>query len=181
TVGTATEIYDYLRLLFARVGRTYCIQCGKEVKKDTVDEVAAAVVRLGDGTRVNVLFPLQMQTVAPKPEKSGKNKRVKSSSAKSSSAALDEALKSRLFDLRKRGFNRLYQNGQIFEFSTPESLLDVNFSQPVFLLVDRLAVSSDSRARIVDAVEIGYRESGEVIFEAPQRLRFSQRFECKRC
>ncbi|HEV2717888.1 MAG TPA: excinuclease ABC subunit UvrA, partial [Terriglobales bacterium] len=91
-------------------------------------------------------------------------------------------------ELRKRGFNRLYQNGQIFEFSTPESLLDVNFAEPVFLLVDRLAVSSDSRARIVDAVEISYRESGEVIFETapregelPQRLRFSQRFECKRC
>src|SRR5207253_8046270 len=96
-------------------------------------------------------------------------------------AAVDDQVKARLFELRKRGFNRLYQNGQIFEFSTPESLLDLNFAEPVFLLVDRLAVSSDSRARIVDAVEIGYRESGEVIFEAPQRLRFSQRFECKRC
>src|SRR6202048_2312357 len=62
TVGTATEIYDYLRLLFARVGRTYCLQCGnqvKQVKKDTVDEVADAVLKLGDGTRLNVLFPLQ--------------------------------------------------------------------------------------------------------------------------
>ena len=94
----------------------------------------------------------------------------------------------RLFELRQRGFNRLYQNGQIFEFSTPESLLDVDFSQPVFLLVDRLVVSPDARARIVDAIEISYRESGEVIFEtAPrdeqpsQQLRFSQRFECKHC
>ena len=59
TVGTATEIYDYLRLLFARVGRTYCLQCGQEVKKDTVDEVTAAVLALGEGTRLNVLFPLQ--------------------------------------------------------------------------------------------------------------------------
>src|SRR5205085_5357262 len=69
-----------------------------------------------------------------------------------------------------------------------ESLLDVNFSEPVFLLVDRLVVSADGRARIVDAVEIGYRESGEVIFETvprdeqpTHRLRFSQRFECKQC
>ncbi|MFZ1132920.1 MAG: excinuclease ABC subunit A, partial [Terriglobales bacterium] len=99
-------------------------------------------------------------------------------------------IKARLFDLRKRGFNRIFQNGQIFEFSTPESLLDVNFSQPVFGLVDRLVVASDQRARIVDAVEIAYREAGEVIFETaprsedgdgttPRRLRFSQRFECK--
>src|SRR5437667_5349796 len=58
TVGTATEIYDYLRLLFARVGRTYCAKCGAEVKKDTVDEIAEAVLALGEGTRLNVLFPV---------------------------------------------------------------------------------------------------------------------------
>ena len=58
TVGTATEIYDYLRLLFARVGRTFCVECGHEVKKDTVDEVAEAVLALGEGTRLKVLFPV---------------------------------------------------------------------------------------------------------------------------
>src|SRR5205807_6931057 len=101
---------------------------------------------------------------------------------------LTEGLKIRLFDLRKAGFNRLYQSGLIVEFSTPESLLNVNFSQPVFMLVDRLTVSPEGRARIVDAVETAYRESGEVIFELAPRddqparqLRFSQRFECKNC
>src|SRR6195256_1256839 len=59
TVATATEIYDYLRLLFARVGRTYCLQCGQEVKKDTVDEIAETVLAMPAGTRLNVLFPLQ--------------------------------------------------------------------------------------------------------------------------
>src|SRR5947207_1120409 len=59
TVGTATEIYDYLRLLFARVGRTYCRRCGLEVKKDTVDEVAEGVLALGEGTRLHVLFPVR--------------------------------------------------------------------------------------------------------------------------
>src|SRR6201984_549887 len=58
TVATATEIYDYLRLLFARVGRTYCIECGNEVKQDTGDEVAEAVLALGEGMRLNVVFPL---------------------------------------------------------------------------------------------------------------------------
>ncbi len=57
TVATATEIYDYLRLLFARVGRTFCLQCGQEVKKDTVDEVTDSVLALGEGTRLNVLVP----------------------------------------------------------------------------------------------------------------------------
>jgi excinuclease ABC subunit A len=106
-----------------------------------------------------------------------------------------------LFDLRKAGFNRLYQRGEVFEFSTQESLLDINFSEPVFVLVDRLMVSAEARTRIVDAIETAYRESGEVIFEVPgeeedvagegpsdsgpvratRALRFAQRFECKEC
>src|SRR5499427_4751839 len=59
TVATATEIYDYLRLLFSRIGRTYCLQCGQEIKKDTVDEVADRLLALPEGTRLQVLFPLQ--------------------------------------------------------------------------------------------------------------------------
>jgi excinuclease ABC subunit A len=187
TVGTATEIYDYLRLLFARVGRTYCLQCGQEVKKDTVDEVADAVMGLGEGTRLHALFPLQTPVAAPVVGKPPKT-RGKRSKAKAAEVAISDQLKARLLDLRTRGFNRLYQKGQIFEFSTPESLLDVNFAEPVFLLVDRLVVSPEARARIVDAVEIGYRESGEIIFETVSRdeqpahyLRFSQRLECKAC
>ncbi|HEX3354939.1 MAG TPA: excinuclease ABC subunit UvrA [Terriglobales bacterium] len=194
TVATATEIYDYLRLLFARIGRTFCLQCGQEVKKDTVDEVTASVLALGEGVRLNVLFPLKGAAAqastskeSSKPRKSGTGV-TKASRPRRGQDALSDQLKARLSELRQRGFNRLYQNGQIFEFSTPESLLDVDFSKPVFLLVDRLVVSLDARARIVDAIEISYREAGEVIFEtAPrddqpsQQLRFSQRFECKQC
>jgi len=192
TVATATEIFDYLRLLFARVGRTYCLLCGQEVKKDTVDEVAGRLLALEEGTRLNVLFPIQpyvnATAAAAGDDKSGKKSRGKKKADESGlpSGAPSDAMKARLFDLRKRGFNRLFQNGQVFEFSTPESLLDVNFSEPVFGLVDRLVVSPDQRSRIVDAIEIGYREAGEVIFESAaregetaQRLRFSQRFECK--
>jgi len=191
TVGTATEIYDYLRLLFARVGRTYCIQCGQEVKKDTVDEVAGRVLAMEAGTRLQVLFPLQTPGMAT-PEGKAKKKagsRTKSSRKTASPGSdVSDQLKTRLMDLRTRGFNRLFQNGQIFEFSTPESLLEVNFDQPVFVLVDRLVVTADARARIVDAVEIAYREAGEVIFQSVPRegasaeqFRFSQRFECKTC
>ena len=203
TVATATEIYDYLRLLFARVGRTYCVKCGKEVKKDTVDGVADTIVALEPETRLQVLFPLQ-QSAMQRQETAAVSRRMRgrdglgtptlrsrpSKTKKTDDGQLSEALKTRLFDLRKAGFNRLYQAGQVFEFSTPESLLDIDFSQPVFVLVDRLTVSADSRSRIVDAIETAYRESGEVVFESPGEalegatsslLRFSQKFECKNC
>ncbi len=184
TVATATEIYDYLRLLYARIGRTYCGNCGGEVKKDTVDEIADTLLALPEGTRFNVLFPLATETAPAEPEKK-KGRKPK----KQDAPAQDELNKNRLFELRKRGFNRLFQTGQIFEFSTPESLLDIDFTKPVYLLVDRIVTAPDNRARIVDAVESAYRESGEVIFEtvpreedaARERFRFSQRFECKNC
>jgi excinuclease ABC subunit A len=186
TVATATEIFDYLRLLFARVGRTFCIRCGEEVRRDTVDEVAAKILAMDEGTRLHVLFPLEIPGDAPVEQP--KKKTRKKAPTKATVQDISDHLKSRLFELRKRGFNRLYQNGKIYEFSTPESLLEVNFAEPIFLLVDRLVVSPDSRARIVDAVETGYRESGEVIFEtvprdgeAVRQLRYSQRFECKHC
>src|SRR5438270_3442047 len=93
TVGTATEIYDYLRLLFARVGRTYCSQCGAEVKKDTVDEVAERVLALPEGTRLNVLFPLQaaLPDVNTAPAKGRK--------MKAATAGSVGAVKTRLFEL----------------------------------------------------------------------------------
>jgi excinuclease ABC subunit A len=212
TVATATEIYDYLRLLFARVGRTYCARCGREVKKDTVDEVADAILALDPETRLQVLFPLQRPGTQESAEKGARTANTVKGKSKSppsrerrekgGAPALTEALKTRLFDLRKGGFNRLYQAGEVYEFSTPESLLDINFAEPVFVLVDRLVVSAEARTRIVDAIETAYREAGEVIFEIPKSeepdavagksarstsarsarvLRFAQRFECKEC
>ena len=183
TVATATEIYDYLRLLFARVGHTYCLQCGAEVKKDTVDEVAERILALGEDIRLNVLFPVQTAVPSPAPEKPKSGGR-----RKKAVPAHSELLKERLFELRKRGFNRLFQKSRLFEFSAPESLLDINFEEPVYALIDRIALAPDVRSRIVDAIETGYREAGEVIFETaprdeslPRQLRFAQRFECKQC
>jgi excinuclease ABC subunit A len=206
TVATATEIYDYLRLLFARVGRTYCAKCGREVKKDTVDEVADAILALDPETRLQVLFPLQRGAVgveesAGKAERPTRSKKspLLAKNARNGAPALTDVLKTRLFDLRKGGFNRLYQAGEVYEFSTPESLLDIDFAEPVFVLVDRLVVSAEARTRVVDAIETAYREAGEVIFELPRNeelaaiagggaratqtrvFRFAQRFECKDC
>ncbi|HKD44714.1 MAG TPA: excinuclease ABC subunit UvrA [Candidatus Angelobacter sp.] len=184
TVATATEIYDYLRLLFARVGRTFCRKCGQEVKTDTVDEIAQSILGLEAGTRLNVLFPVRAAGAAgPKRTRSKRSPKA-AAGANAASAVFRE----RLFDLRKKGFNRLFQNGQLFEFSTPESLLDIDFNQPLYVLVDRIAVEPGQRSRIVDGVEQSYREAGEVIFQIVPRdggqvreFRFSNRFECKHC
>ena len=187
TVATATEIYDYLRLLYARVGRTFCRNCGQEVKKDTVDEIAQTVLALPEGTRLNVLFPVRHAAPVHSEKKKPRGRKAREE-AQAAAQAADTALRDRLFDLRRKGFNRLYQNGQVFEFSTPESLLDIDFRQPVYVLADRVVAGPDQRSRIVDAVEQAYRESGEVLFETapqegeqPRHLRFAHRFECKKC
>ena len=164
TVATATEIHDFLRLLFARVGETICSKCGGCVSKDNVDDVARRILDLPERSRWYVLFPVHG----------------------TGTKGLTEPLKAKLADLRGKGFNRLYQNGRVFEFSTPESLLDVDFKKPLYALVDRLAITRDLRQRVVDAIEIGYRESQEVVFEQatevpPERLWFSERFECRQC
>jgi excinuclease ABC subunit A len=185
TVATATEIYDYLRLLFARCGTAHCIVCGGVVRRDTVDEIAASILALGEDTRLYALFPVKPRVAEPEVEA----KKRKKTKAPANPALPNDAFKERLTELRTRGFNRLYQNGKMVEFSTPESLLDLDFAQGIYALVDRLVVSSENRARIVDAAEIGFRESGEIVYETvprdeetePQRLRFSQAFECKVC
>ncbi len=204
TVATATEIYDYMRLLYARCGTMHCIVCNNLVRRDSVDEIAAAILALGEGTRLHALFPVETRrppasedlavSEHPKDEPAKPKRAVKKTKTAATQAGapepISDALRQRLTDLRARGFNRLYQQNRIFEFSSPESLLEIDFTEPVFVLVDRIAVSSESRARIVDAAEIGYRESGEIVYEVVpreddgqprQRLRFSREYECKHC
>ena len=184
TVATATEIYDYLRLFFARCGQTYCIKCGAEVRRDSPDEIANRVLAMKPGRRFYVLYALRVASA----EASGANKKPAKKKATAPAAPSPGSLQSTLSELQKRGFNRLYQDGKIHEFSTPESLLDVNFAKPVYVLVDRLAVNPESRARLVDSIEICYREGGgEAILEfvadaagnPAERLTFNERFECK--
>ncbi len=117
------------------------LNCGNEVKKDTVDEVADQILALGEGTRVQVFFPLHPRAEASEPEKpKGRGRKKKDPRKLRLTIRLPEGPS---LELRKRGFNRLYQNGQIFEFSTPESLLDVNFAESGLVLVDRLVVSAE--------------------------------------
>jgi excinuclease ABC subunit A len=180
TVATATEIYDYLRLLFARCGQTFCIKCGAEVRKDSPDEIATRILTLRPGRKFYVLYRFR---IAAAQVPAGSKRAPKKAPGPSA-----EALRQALLDLQKRGFNRLYQAGRVHEFSSPETLLDVDFSKPVYVLVDRLAVNPESRSRLVDSIEICYREGqGEAILEfiadsvgqSAERLTFNERFECK--
>jgi excinuclease ABC subunit A len=223
TVATATEIYDYLRLLYARCGTVHCVHCDGLVKRDSIDEIAEAIIGsgktggesgesgrkngesggLGEGTRLNVLFPVMSAPPPPdeeaqaaatpakaavRPAKSA-TKGAEKPVAKGGDSPHTETLKARLAELRSKGFNRLYQQGRIVEFSTPESLLELDFTLPVFVLLDRIVVSAENRSRIVDAAEVAYSEAGEVTFEEVpreesaerKRHRFSAAFECKSC
>ncbi len=203
TVATATEIYDYLRLLYARCGTVTCLHCGGIVKHDTVDEIVTTLLNLPESTRTFALFPITRaevklepmqqpateETAPPKPAKKSASKKAAKKATEAVTFNLTDSLRDRLTELRRRGYNRLYQSGNIVEFSTPESLLELDFNAPIFVLIDRLAISPEVRSRIVDAIETGYRESGEVQFhtvprepaEAPQLLRFSAAFECTTC
>jgi len=181
TVATATEIYDYLRLLYARAGRTFCTLCGSEVRRDTIDSITDRVLALEPGRRFYVLFRLVIPEPAKKP---GARKLARPAQAS------PDSVRQALLDLQKRGFNRLYQSGRVHEFSSPETLLDMDFSQPIYVVVDRLAVAPEIRSRLADSVEICYREGkGEAILEFPpsdtnpetERIVFSDRFECKKC
>ncbi len=197
TVATVTEIYDYLRLLFARIGRTYCWQCGTEVKKDVLDQAVSRLTALPPGTRLYILFPFAHYRRFQELRKS------RSATKQRSGPREPELLKTVLRDLRRQGFNRLYREGRIYELSDPESLMDLDFSAPLEVLVDRVVIRPGLRQRLADSLEICYREgSGHGLVEvvgradtdpaaAPEsgeseaavgaRFVFNEGFVCRRC
>src|ERR1035441_3097330 len=132
TVATATEIYDYLRLLYARCGAVTCLHCGGIVRHDTVDEIVAALLALPDATRTYALFPIvpaeiKFEPLQPastdtppeppkpiKPKKSASRKSVKSVSSVLGLSSLTDALKDRLTELRRRGYNRQIGRAHVY-------------------------------------------------------------------
>jgi len=157
TVGTATEIYDYLRLLWARVGHTHCPVCGREMKPDTVQTVADTVLRLAPGTRFYVAFPLRL-------------------SDKVTHKVVVE-------NLRAQGFLRVYAKGSVMHLDEVESAkVDLTRVPEVLVVVDRLALSDDVAARLNDAIGTAFADGdGEcviILAETLEKLRFTERFEC---
>jgi excinuclease ABC subunit A len=186
TVATQTEIHDYLRLLFARVGVTICRQCQQEVRRDTPQSIADAVLQWADGTRFYVLFPAAAGAIGYNAEAESPAKPAKRP-AKSKAKPAGINVKAHLMSLMGRGFTRLYDavSGETIELQSPDSYGRKDFEN-IFVLVDRLAVRADSRSRLVDSLETCYREGHgqaaiHTVGEDPQRLSFSEQFECKTC
>lgn len=197
TVATQTEIYDYLRLLFARVGKTICRRCGGQVRKDTPQSIAETVAGLGAGTRFLVLFPVSAGTEVvsdgsgPEPETPEETTRTRRKSGKAGRtnppAGPSVNRQAHLMSLMQRGFTRLYHQptGETLELQTPESFTAENFDG-YYVLVDRLIQREDIGNRLVDSLEICFQDGhGQAVIqttgEMAQTLHFSERFECKSC
>ncbi|HRI03858.1 MAG TPA: excinuclease ABC subunit UvrA [Pyrinomonadaceae bacterium] len=175
TVATQTEIYDYLRLLFARAGTTICHVCGREVKKDSPESAADEILSdLAEGTRFYVLFPIQEGTASRKERKTPANR------ARKAAKPADLSTQAFLISLLQQGFSRLYRDGEMIELQKPEDYPHDDFEN-TFVLIDRLATAPDIRQRLVDSLEICFREGHAAIIETTDRaqLKFSDRFICK--
>jgi len=190
TVATQTEIYDYLRLLYARIGITLCSRCGRQVKRDTPESIADEILSLPEGTRFYVMFPADagMETEGASANGGGQQKQKKRS-GKGKDTLARTRITAHLMSLMQRGFSRLIMDGQLVELKTPDSFTADSFEN-TFVLVDRLVVRKDSRARLTDSIEISYQEGrgqviietvGETVSDKPARLRFAEGFECKNC
>jgi len=158
TVGTVTEIYDYLRLLWARAGTPHCPKCGKEIRRQTIDQIVDRVEALGEGTRFIVLSPVIRG-------KKGEHQKI-------------------FEDARKSGFSRVRVDGILYDL-TEEISCEKNKKHNIELVVDRLALKEGLRRRLTDSIETACAHSGGlVIIELPatkEELTFSQNYACEDC
>ena len=200
TVGTTTEIHDYLRLLYARIGRTVCRSCGRDVIRETAEVVARRLGELPEGTRVLIGFDMPIVTAAPlargaEPEEdevpADEADRDKEASAPQPDLpGLVDPIAETLAALRRKGFGRLHLGGGrtvTLEDVDPASLRDRGTLQ---VIVDRLKIEGDLRGRVTDSIETAYLEGGGAAFaievpasegDTPTIHRFSERFECRPC
>src|SRR5438034_1667951 len=195
TVGTTTEIHDYLRLLYARVGRTFCRACGREVIRETPEVVATRLSALAAGTRLLVGFDMPIVATAPlatrDTEPEAEDEEVigdavddEAGSPQPDLPDLIDPVAETLAALRRKGFGRLYLDGQTvtLEDVDPASVKDRSTLQ---VIVDRVKIDGEIRARLTDSIETAYTEGGGAAFAievADARVhRFSERFECREC
>ena len=158
TVGTVTEIYDYLRLLWARVGTPHCPKCGREIARQTIDQIVDRVEALGEGTRFVVLSPVIRG-------KKGEHAKV-------------------FEDARKGGFARVRVDGILYDLSE-QITCEKNKKHTVELVVDRLVLKEGQRRRLTDSIETACSHSGGLVtIELPdskEELTFSQNYACEDC
>jgi excinuclease ABC subunit A len=197
TVGTQTEIYDYLRLLFARVGQTFCRVCGRQVTRDSPESVADEVLAtLPEGTRFYVLFPAgagqrdaesggrgDVGTRGRGDAEKGRRGEKAKSPRRRVTPSPRHSITAHIMSLMQRGFTRLIVNGQTIDLNSPDDYRRDDFDD-VYVLVDRLTARPDVHQRLVDSLEISFQEGhGSAVIETAdtdrRRLPFSDRFECK--
>ncbi len=158
TVGTVTEIYDYLRLLWARVGIPHCPKCGREIARQSIDQIVDRVEALGIGTRFLVLSPVIRG-------KKGEHHKV-------------------FEDARKQGFSRVRVDGILYDL-TEEIPCEKNKKHTIELVVDRLVLKEGLRRRLTDSIETACSHSGGlVVIQLPdtgEELSFSQNYACEDC
>ncbi len=161
TVGTVTEIYDYLRLLYARVGIPHCPVCGKEIRQQGLDQIVDSIMKLEDGTRFLVLSPLVR-------EKKGMHEKV-------------------LADARRHGYTRVRVDGVMYDLSE-EIPLEKNVKHTIDVVIDRLVMKRELRSRLSDSVEsaLSLSEGRVTVVTVPREgegeekeLSFSQRYACE--
>jgi excinuclease ABC subunit A len=188
TVGTTTEIHDYMRLLFARVGRTFCRQCGQDVVRETAEVVATRLGALPPGTRLLIGFELPVVTMSSKRTSDGDGgddsetaEEIEASIPGNGKAA--DPITETLNTLQRRGYGRLYVDGQAITFDEVDRAT-LRGRTTLEVIVDRLKVEGDLRSRLTDSIETSYREGGGAAFaQVPDgdRVVFSERFECRKC
>ena len=158
TVGTVTEIYDYLRLLWARVGTPHCPKCGKEIRQQTIDQIIDQIMALPEGTRIQVLAPVVRG-------RKGEHAKV-------------------FEDARRSGYVRVRADGNLYDLSE-DIPLDKNKKHSIEIVVDRLIVRPDGAQRLTDSVETASHLSGGIVLvnlvREGQDLTFSQNYACDDC
>ena len=187
TVGTMTEIHDYMRLLYARVGRTFCRQCGQEVTRETAEVVAARLGELPAGSRVLIGFeiPVVVMPSDPAADAADAGEDVPEKDERASDPIVET-----LNTLRRRGFGRLLIDGRAVPFEEIDQST-LRGQTRLEVVVDRVRIDGDLRSRLTDSIETSYREGGGAAFaivlgdrepgSGDRRIQFSERFECRAC
>ncbi len=158
TVGTVTEIYDYIRLLYARIGVPHCPSCGKKIEKQTIDQVVDALMELEEGTKIQVLAPVIRG-------RKGEYTKL-------------------LEDFNKEGFVRVRIDGQVYEL-TDDIEIDRKKKHNIDIIVDRLVIKDDIRSRLTESVEVAFKHANNLVLinvvGKEEELLFSQNYACPDC